>query len=43
MPTISMFYGVIDCFRRVRVFLGGVGWPDGQELGPDTLAADPEP
>jgi hypothetical protein len=27
-------------FARVQVFFGGVGWPGGQDLGPDTLAAD---
>lgn len=26
-------------FRQVRPFFAGVGWPDGQDLGPDTLAA----
>jgi hypothetical protein len=30
-------------FRKVRIFFGGVGWPGGQDLGPDTLAADLEP
>lgn len=27
-------------FRQVRVFLGGVGWPEGHDLGPDTIAAE---
>lgn len=26
-------------FRQVRLFFAGVGWPDGQDLGPDTIAA----
>lgn len=27
-------------FRLVGVFFTGIGWPDGQDLGPDTIAAD---
>lgn len=27
-------------FRQVRVFFIGIGWPDGQDLGPDTIEAD---
>ncbi|KAA0875733.1 DUF2442 domain-containing protein [Nitrincola tapanii] len=26
-------------FSKVSLFFGGIGWPDGQDLGPDTLAA----
>lgn len=26
-------------FQKVRLFFAGVGWPDGQDLGPDTVAA----
>lgn len=26
-------------FQQVRLFFAGVGWPDGQDLGPDTVAA----
>lgn len=26
-------------FQQVRLFFSGVGWPDGQDLGPDTVAA----
>lgn len=26
-------------FRQVRLFFAGVGWPEGQDLGPDTIAA----
>lgn len=26
-------------FRKVGIFFAGVGWPDGQDLGPDTIAA----
>jgi hypothetical protein len=27
-------------FRQVRIFFGGIGWPDGQDLGPDTVCAE---
>ncbi|MFA7281408.1 MAG: DUF2442 domain-containing protein [Sterolibacterium sp.] len=27
-------------FRQVRIFFSGIGWPNGQDLGPDTIAAD---
>ena len=30
-------------FRQVRIFFGGIGWPDGQDLGPDTIYADLQP
>ena len=26
-------------FSKVSLFFGGIGWPDGQDLGPDTLMA----
>lgn len=26
-------------FKQVAVFFHGVGWPDGQDIGPDTIAA----
>lgn len=26
-------------FQQVCLFFAGVGWPDGQDLGPDTVAA----
>ena len=26
-------------FQKVALFFSGVGWPDGQDLGPDTVAA----
>lgn len=29
-----------DYFSKVRIFFGGVGWPEGQDLGPDTIAAE---
>jgi hypothetical protein len=29
-----------DYFKQVRIFFGGIGWPDGQDLGPDTIEAD---
>lgn len=27
-------------FRQVRIFFDGIGWPNGQDLGPDTIAAE---
>lgn len=27
-------------FRQVRRFFTGIGWPEGQDLGPDTIAAE---
>ena len=27
-------------FAKVGLFFAGVGWPDGQDLGPDTIAAN---
>lgn len=27
-----------DYFRQVRIFFRGIGWPHGQDLGPDTIA-----
>ncbi len=30
-------------FRQVRLFFTGIGWPEGQDLGPDTIAADLQP
>jgi hypothetical protein len=30
-------------FSKVSLFFGGIGWPDGQDLGPDTLVADLRP
>lgn len=27
-------------FKQVRLFFSGIGWPDGQDLGPDTIEAD---
>ncbi len=27
-------------FNQVRLFFSGIGWPDGQDLGPDTIEAD---
>jgi hypothetical protein len=32
-----------EYFRTVRLFFGGIGWPEGQDLGPDTIAADLTP
>ncbi len=28
-----------DYFKQVRLFFQGIGWPDGQDIGPDTIAA----
>ena len=28
-----------DYFQKVGLFFAGVGWPDGQDLSPDTIAA----
>lgn len=27
-------------FRQVGLFFDGVGWPNGQDIGPDTIAAE---
>jgi hypothetical protein len=27
-------------FKQVRLFFTGIGWPEGQDLGPDTIAAE---
>ena len=27
-------------FKQVSVFFTGIGWPEGQDLGPDTIEAD---
>ena len=27
-------------FKQVRIFFSGIGWPEGQDLGPDTIEAD---
>jgi hypothetical protein len=27
-------------FRQVSVFFTGIGWPEGQDLGPDTIAEE---
>lgn len=27
-------------FKKVGLFLGGISWENGQDLGPDTIAAD---
>jgi hypothetical protein len=29
-----------DYFRQVRLFFQGIGWPNGQDIGPDTIAND---
>lgn len=30
-------------FKQVRLFFTGVGWPEGQDIGPDTIEADLRP
>lgn len=30
-------------FKQVGLFFTGIGWPDGQDLGPDTIAAELQP
>lgn len=30
-------------FQQTRLFFGGVAWPEGHDLGPDTIAAGLEP
>lgn len=38
----SDFFSVLrnqDYFQQVGLFFSGVGWPGGQDLSPDTLAA----
>lgn len=27
-------------FKQVRLFFTGIGWPEGQDLGPDTIATE---
>ena len=27
-------------FMQVRVFFTGIGWPEGQDIGPDTIEAE---
>lgn len=27
-------------FNQVGLFFGGIGWPEGQDLGPDTIEAE---
>jgi len=29
-----------DYFKKVGLFFSGVGWPEGQDLSPDTIAAN---
>ena len=29
-----------DYFRQVRLFFRGIGWPHGQDIGPDTIVND---
>ena len=30
-------------FAQVHLFFDGIGWPNGQDLGPDTIAAELQP
>ena len=27
-------------FKQVRLFFTGIGWPEGQDIGPDTIEAE---
>ena len=29
-----------EYFKKVRIFFSGIGWPEGQDIGPDTIAED---
>jgi hypothetical protein len=29
-----------EYFKQVGLFFGGISWPEGQDLGPDTIAAE---
>jgi len=29
-----------EYFKKVRIFFGGIGWHEGKDIGPDTIAAD---
>jgi hypothetical protein len=29
-----------DYFRQVRLFFRGIGWPHGQDIGPNTIESD---
>ncbi len=40
---ISPFFKELEdpeYFKRVAISFGGIGWPNGQDLGPDTIDAD---
>ncbi len=30
-------------FKQVRLFFTGIGWPEGQDIGPDTIEAEFRP
>ena len=32
-----------DYFKQVRLFFTGIGWPEGQDIGPDTIEAELRP
>ena len=37
------FFGALKdeaYFQQVRIFFSGIGWPNGQDLGPDTIDAE---
>lgn len=39
----SEFFGALrdqDYFAQVGLFFGGIGWPGGQDLSPDTISAE---
>ena len=38
----SIFFRALmngNYFNQVRLVFGGIGWPDGQDIGPDTVVA----
>ena len=42
----SAFFSALkndDYFKQVKLFFQGIGWPDGQDIGPDTIAAGLKP
>ena len=41
----SFFNQLLDdnYFRQVHLFFTGIGWPDGQDIGPDTIEAELRP
>jgi hypothetical protein len=39
----SAFFSTLkneEYFKQVKTFFSGIGWPEGQDLGPDTISAE---